>query len=1008
MLKEIRDVSHIKFGILSAEDIRAQSVVQITSSKISGSGTVYDPLMGHVIDFADDCPTCGLKRDCWGHFGHIEFNEPMIHPMFYKEVEKFLKCFCKKCYRLLMTEAEIKLRKIKNRYQKLSNLLPEIVLCPHCDSPQPKISYKTKEQIFTMEHEKKKREAKNIVIMEVSDIKTIFDNIPEADLVTFGLDVTRLKPKNLILVNLPVIPPCSRPYVVTDGNTCDDDLTIQYIEIVKFNNQLAEEKLDETKRKQKFAQMKFRVSTTMNNNKGKAKNNTDSRALKGFKERLSGKDGRLRGNLMGKRVDFSGRTVIGPEPTLKVGELAVPEEICRIETFPERVTDFNKEWLRSLIQAGKANYIIVPTEKNGQMVMVRKNLSYSLYRKGTELIYGDYVVRNTQTGFVREEDIKIGDNKPHSENKSVYVYKITDAPFELRKGDKVVRNGKFLPVIYPEKRSVPPLNNGEIVERHIQNGDITILNRQPTLHRGSMIGHKVVKMDGKTLRFNLPCTKSLNADFDGDESNIHVPQSYSTRVELEYISDARKHLITAQDSRPVMGIFQDGLVACYLMTKEKFELSQAQFNDICMKMTNFRYERIAEIQEIYDKYDSPDSVYSGKGLISMILPRDFLYERKNTQSSIVRIHRGVVLEGIFDKSIVGAVSGSIVHILNKEYGYEVASSFLDELTFICNEWLLIHGFSIGIKDCMIESDNTHDTIQSTITQCYTTAEGIKRSTQNPGIREIRITSALSGARDIGMNIAKKAISHTNNFLTTVKSGAKGDFFNIAQLTGLLGQQNLEGKRVTPTLNQNTRTLPHYPMNKELPIDQEYESRGFVRHSFIHGLAPQEFFFHAMSGREGVADTAMSTAKSGYTQRKMVKLGEDVIISEDGTVRDQCNKIYQYSYGENDYNPIHTVKVGGIPQICDVSRLVNRLNMCHEEKIPYTELDLEQPELEIEIKEASRERDIGFVIDEEPEEEPEEGEGDLAEKPEEGEDGEESASEESEDLEFEEDEEYGDD
>ena len=157
---------------------------------------------------------------------------------------------------------------------------------------------------------------------------------------------------------------------------------------------------------------------------------------------------------------------------------------------------------------------------------------------------------------------------------------------------------------------------------------------------------------------------------------------------------------------------------------------------------------------------------------------------------------------------------------------------------------------------MITSEDSVSAIKDTLTQCYTKAEGIEATTQNAGIREVRVTASLSQAKDIGMRIAKDAMRPDNNFLVTVHSGAKGDYFNIAQLTGLLGQQNLEGHRVIPALNHGKRTLPHYPF-KGMDKETEYESKGFVHNSFIHGLNPMEFFFHAMSGREGVSDKLVS-------------------------------------------------------------------------------------------------------------------------------------------------------
>jgi DNA-directed RNA polymerase subunit A' len=285
-------------------------------------------------------------------------------------------------------------------------------------------------------------------------------------------------------------------------------------------------------------------------------------------------------------------------------------------------------------------------------------------------------------------------------------------------------------------------------------------------------------------------------------------------------------------------------------------------------------------------------------------------------------------EGTLDKSIIGASHNSLIQIIHKEYGEDAAATFMDGIQFVTNNWLLISGFSVGIEDCMIQGEDKAEEIADVIQRCFIEAEGIKTTTSHPGIRELRITAALSKAKDIGLRIAKEALVPTNNFLSTVNSGSKGDFFNIAQITGLLGQQNLLGQRVTPSLNHGTRTLPHYPKG-ELPVDLEYESRGFIASSFIHGLNPRQFYFHAMSGREGICDTALGTATSGYMQRRIVKLTEDIKSQYDGTVRDAVGKIYQLSYGENGLDPVTTVKVGGSQEPCDISRIVARLNMEHE-------------------------------------------------------------------------------
>lgn len=330
---------------------------------------------------------------------------------------------------------------------------------------------------------------------------------------------------------------------------------------------------------------------------------------------------------------------------------------------------------------------------------------------------------------------------------------------------------------------------------------------------------------------------------------------------MENLSATKYHFVSAQGSKPNIAVVQDSLLGAYLMTRKESKLTRSQFYDITMCTTKsvWNPDRMKTIVRVLKAKGKKPDIYNGPGLISLILPDDFIYEKKNNanpKEPIVKIFRGVLYEGTFDKSIIGASHNSIIQVLHKEYGVDVAADFASNIQFVTNKWLLVYGFSVGLEDCLITSSQSVLDIKDQISKCYMEAKGIEEATHNPGIKEIRIAAALSKAKDIGMSIAKKSMSIHNNLLSTVGSGSKGDFFNIAQLTGLLGQQNLLGQRVPPTLNHGKRTLPHYKFG-ELEKKEEYESRGFVRHSFIHGLNPQEFFFHAMSGREGICDKVVS-------------------------------------------------------------------------------------------------------------------------------------------------------
>jgi DNA-directed RNA polymerase beta' subunit len=1319
--QDTREIDSITFSLFSAEQILNMSVCKIDSSKLGfeksiktkesndivvrlknsenrsgSSGTVYDPRMG-TLENGVNCETC--HQDVWkcpGHFGHIELTEPIIHPLYYKQVTSFLKCFCIKCFQLLISRDIVHLNglnryKGSKRFDMILEKLDKVDICYHCSHPQPEIKFSTNDSTISMVYKKKTKD-KIIIVLTVEEIKKIFDNISNEDISTIGFDPTLVHPKNFIMTMFLVLPPCCRPYVITDGNMCDDDLTNQLIEIIKANNHLKSEDgvpIPEAKRQKYLHSLKFRILTFFNNSQGKAKHTTNGRPIKGLKERLGGKSGQIRNNLMGKRstcpetpilmfetgnwkraehivvgdivvgddglprtvintvtgisplytikqsygdnynvscehlltlkysehckiywnnksnkwcmkwydrnsktvkhikipiikitknkafnqlkkiknflnqnpiidihikdylslpysvrkcmlgiklnvpiqwkkkdvkidprilglcladnflykkqiknlktpiinyvkewsqkycidfytyitnnfqnkilqtnfltslkhfnlynnyipeeyivnneetrllvlaglidmdgyvnhkdriiyitqsiknkiilngalkiarslgfyanineknttfVDFngiiinekvfeltifgegiekiptllpykrcvksihknifsynievtnagigrfcgfevdqnnrfllgdftithncdqSGRTVIGPDPTLKMGQLGMPKEMAEILTVPVHVANYNIDILNKLVNNGKANFVLT---NNGE---TRINLQSAINYRGTRLLHGDIIIN--QKG---EESI------------------VNNGKQQLKEGERVKRNGQFLEKIrYPCKKEYS-LKIGDIVERHLQNGDIVLLNRQPTLHKGSMMAQKIIIMPHKTLRFNLSIAKSFNADFDGDEMNIHVPQTLEEQAELKMLSASKYNIISSQASKPNMCIVQDSLLGAYRMTFGNKMIRKDQFFNIAMKTemnTKDIIDKIQHIRTILKQKGKKTQCFNGKGLISLILPDDLIYEKHNganPEEPVVKIYRGVLYEGTLDKSIIGASHNSLIQIIYKEYGENAASSFIDNIQFVTNNWLIITSFSIGVEDCMVQGADKEIEISNVIQKCFIEAERIKNTTTHQGIRELRIIAALSKAKDIGLRIAKDALTPTNNFLSTVNSGSKGDFFNIAQITGLLGQQNLLGQRVNPTLSNGKRTLPHYPCG-ELPVELEYESRGFISSSFIKGLNPKEFYFHAMSGREGICDTAMGTATSGYMQRRIVKLTEDIKSQYDGTVRDAIGKIYQLSYGENGLDPVNTVKVGNSQEPCDISRIVAKLNMKHE-------------------------------------------------------------------------------
>jgi DNA-directed RNA polymerase beta' subunit len=605
----------------------------------------------------------------------------------------------------------------------------------------------------------------------------------------------------------------------------------------------------------------------------------------------------------------TGRTVIGPDPTLKMGQLAVPELMANTLTVPERVTAFNRHKLQKLVNSGEVHRLIKPDGKT---------FSLKRYRKGTRLIPGDVIVR--------------GDRR----------IVVTSSKEPLLAGDELIRNGEKVENVIHCNRDYP-IEIGWIVDRKLSDGDIVLLNRQPTLHRASMLAMEVVVRPHKTLRFNLAINKPFNADFDGDEMNIHVAQTLESQAELRMVAAAKYNLISPQSSKSNMAIVQDSCLGSYIMTKGFQKITKDKFFNIAIALnlsSEVILQRVNEINAVLKQKGKRVNAYTGKGLISLFLPKDFIYEKKNNidlEEPIIKIWKGVLYEGTLDKTVVSSSHNSLIQTMNKEYGPDMATNFIDSVIFLTNNWLLNSTFTVGLGDCLVSQNRTEDgsktqeKIQDVISKCFLEAETIKTNTTHPGIREMRINAALNKARDIGLKLAKDGLNPNNNYISTVKSGSKGDFFNIAQITGLIGQQNLKGQRIPLLLNHGKRSLQHYPFDNMTP-EMEYESRGFVSSSFIKGMNPREFYFHSTTGREGVSDTAMGTATSGYIQRRIIKLTEDMRIQYDGSVRDVTGRLYQMAYDDSGFDPIHTVNVKGVQESCDISRLINKLNMKHEENI----------------------------------------------------------------------------
>lgn len=885
---EIAEISTISFGILSPEEIFKMSSCEVTSVKVSDKGeNIYSKFMG-TIENGVYCKTCEKSVwECPGHFGHFILEHPVVNPIFINDVTNILRCICFNCYNFILSEEHLKLENMVKKFSNILAWIKNIKNCYICNSEKTPISV-INETIVD----------ENKIPIDTRKILRVLENISAENVTFLGFNPEMAHPKNFVFTVFPVLPPCCRPYVLSDENCCDDDLTYQLTEIIKNNRYLSEDYLKKTELKRKKSalqssilpisdiqqkhlnNLKFRIATYFNNSKKKAKHAATARPITGLKERIAGKEGQIRHNLLGKRCDQSGRTVVGPDPTLRLNELAVPQEMAEILTIPEYVTPFNIKHLTAVVNSGKANFHVRASDPSSP-----KNLKNAINFRGTLLHFGDRIKRNDGSETI-----------------------ITDTKFKLKKGDVIIRNGKALNVEYPTTLE-QTLEIGDIVKRHLADGDYVLLNRQPTLHKASMMAFKVIVKPIKTLKINLAITKPFNCDFDGDEMNIHVPQSYEAMAELKELSSSTKCIMSIQNGKPNVAIVQDSLIGLFFMSKEtwsKQTFRKEQFFDLLMvinKGSNV-IERMREIEETLSLNGIEEAkILNGRGVLSFVFPPDFDFVATVQNQQIV-IQNGVLIDGVMEKNAVNV----LIKIVYKDYGEGVVTDFIDNIQFVTNKYLVEKGFTINAADCLKNASISED-VKILNQTAFAKATTLNEVTVNPFIREQKILGALNSSTDQVMKKSKDCLSPLNNFKVTEESGSKGSIFNICQITSSLGQQTIDGKRVYGLIH---------------PQDNEYKNKGFVERSFVEGLTPREFFHHAMAGRKGVIDTALLTSVSGYGQRQGVKLNEDIKIYSDYTVRDVNGRLYQYIFGDAGYDPSQTIVVDGVQTFCDIYRLVERL------------------------------------------------------------------------------------
>lgn len=838
---ELQKVVDIQFEIFKEKQVKDYAVCVVDQLKSYHNGrpvrgSLADLRMG-TTDFDFSCETCHRRHpDCPGHFGVMELAEPLFNINVFDVVLLVLGCVCKSCGGLMVPDvAELRasnktgLNRLREASKRATKAKCGVVVGEDgltqkgCGAVQPRIGRDTGNYPGLVV---KVTENEQSTYWFADKAREVLEKITDDDARLMGFLPERCHPKDLILTVLPIPPPPVRPSVAFGSTKSDNELTHKLTSILKTNLELKKAKMDQessTSLNRTRQILQEHVATYFSNSSTyyKPSKTSETITLKSISERLKGKYGRLRGNLMGKRVDFSARTVITGDPNIDVDEVGVPFSVAMTLTFPERVNAINKKRLTETVRRPtypSANYVI------------------------------------------------------HT-------------------------NGTVEKLALKKDRSNLTLSIGDVVERHVLNGDVVLFNRQPTLHRMSMMGHRVRVLNYNTFRLNLSCTTPYNADFDGDEMNLHVPQSLLNKAELIEMMMVPKNFVSPNKSAPCMGIVQDSLLGCFRITDKETFLDKFFVQSVAMWIDRWDLPIPAILK--------PRPLWTGKQIFSLILPEVNHHASEEDRFShidkMILIRRGQLLAGTIKKGIVGAAPGSLIHVIFNEKGSDEVAKFINGVQRVTAFFLLNFSFSVGVQDTVADQD-TLQHINKVLDQTRKEVRGIgSRANTGSLPRKAGMTLLQSFEKDVNTALntcredaAKKALSNvrrTNSFKVMIESGSKGTHLNICQIAVFVGQQNVGGMRIP--FGFRRRTLPHFMLD-----DYGEISRGMVNRGYVEGLKPYEFYFHTMAGREGLIDTAVKTADTGYLQRKLIKALEDVHAAYDGTVRNANQELVQFAYGED--------------------------------------------------------------------------------------------------------------
>lgn len=978
---------YVQFLMFSDEDVKKLSVAKITNVQSFDAignptkGGLYDSALGPLRDRNEMCGTCNnVLLHCPGHFGHIELPLVVLNPLFIKNVYTLFRVSCLKCYKIQMSDQMKFILKLQldlidaghitaaldldnladantknettaekpskaiRKYQKLLKKRDIIAehfqnknvdklrakcinnyfrvmniakKCAFCSSKLVKVTTSDNKIMYNLSSETGEKGSKRIKILMPDEIKRLCSSIAEndGDILKYCFPVLKhstLDPvTNIFFMEaIPVLPPCVRPCNILRGELVEHPQTNVYKNILQnafaarvvlhvlsmSDQQKAIDGLDQAPRQayenvqgksppEKLHTCWQELQKSVNN----LLNCEGQGALsQGLKQIIEKKTGLIRMHMMGKRVNFAARSVITPDPNVDIDEIGIPDAFAKKLTYPVPVTEWNVDELRKMVING-------PNKHPGAEKIEIKN---------------ERVIRIPADSIQKRKSL-----------------------------------AKRL--LTPEEFDTSTL---KIVHRHLLNGDVLILNRQPSLHKPSMMAHRARILKGeKTLRLHYANCKSYNADFDGDEMNAHFPQNEIARSEAYNIMSVQKQYLVPKDGTPLSGLIQDHVISGVKMSLRGTFFTKSDYQQLVFQaLPNHK----GPIKLLPPTILKPIVLWSGKQVLSTIIinttPKDktcltligkakisskawqkypprpwkaggieFSDPNTMTEAEVI-IRKGELLSGVLDKTHYGATPYGLVHCMYELYGGSSSSALLSSFSKVFTFYLQWIGFTLGVKDILVvaESDKKRDDficlVRNAGKSAAVKATDLSADVEDEELKdtiEVMYTKDPKFRANLDRQYKSMLDSYTNNINTAclsegllekfpynnlqlmVQSGAKGSTVNTMQISCLLGQIELEGKR--PPLMISGRSLPSFP-----PHDVSPRAGGFIDGRFMTGIQPQEFFFHCMAGREGLIDTAVKTSRSGYLQRCLIKHLESLAIAYDNTVRDSDQSVIQFAYGED--------------------------------------------------------------------------------------------------------------